>query len=91
MFILMEKEIWYLDYKMNKGKENMEKDEGKKIIMFNDKKIRRVWHDDWYFCVVDVVSILVESRDIKQYIIALYITSTKIIKDNKSMMVHPKP
>jgi len=41
----------------------------KKIIIFGDKKIRRIWNNNnWWFCVADIVSILTESRDVKQYI-----------------------
>lgn len=42
--------------------------EKNKIIVFQDKKIRRVWHDDeWYFSVVDVVGVLTDSLDAKDY------------------------
>ncbi|HMV45110.1 MAG TPA: BRO family protein, partial [Leptospiraceae bacterium] len=35
-----------------------------KIIVFQNKKIRRIWHEEeWYFSVVDVVSVLTESKD----------------------------
>jgi|TARA_B100002003_G_C13991615_1_gene479152 hypothetical protein len=38
------------------------------IIVFEDKKIRRVWHDnEWFFSVVDVVFVLTESKDAKDY------------------------
>lgn len=43
---------------------------GKKLIIF-ENKIRKVWDskkEDWFFSVVDVVGVLVESKDIKQYI-----------------------
>ena len=33
-----------------------------KMIVFEDKKIRRVWHDnDWWFSVVDVVEVLTDN------------------------------
>ena len=41
------------------------------IKIFNDKQVRTVWDDkkeEWYFSVVDVVEILTESKDPKQYI-----------------------
>ena len=43
--------------------------EGKnKVIVFQDKKIRRVWHnEEWYFSVIDVVAILTDSKDAKDY------------------------
>src|SRR3989338_577561 len=43
-------------------------DENNKLIVFEDKKIRRIWHEnEWYFSVVDVVAILTESSDSKDY------------------------
>ena len=42
-----------------------------KIQLFEDKKIRTAWDEEkeeWYFSVVDVVSILTDSADPKQYI-----------------------
>jgi len=42
-----------------------------RIKLFESKKIRSVWNDDeekWYFSVQDVVEILTDSADIKQYI-----------------------
>lgn len=39
-----------------------------KIIVFRNKKIRRVWHEgEWLFSVVDVVSVLTESPTPRQY------------------------
>jgi len=40
-----------------------------KIALFEEKEIRRAWYDeDWYFSVEDVVQILTDSVDVKQYI-----------------------
>jgi len=40
----------------------------KSLVVFQDKKIRRTWHNnEWYFSVVDVVEILTESTDAKDY------------------------
>ena len=37
--------------------------------VFQEKEVRRVWQDDqWYFVVEDVVLVLTESKDAKQYI-----------------------
>ncbi len=38
------------------------------LVVFQDKKIRRLWHnDEWYFSVVDVVEVLAESPTPRQY------------------------
>ncbi len=38
------------------------------LVVFEDKKIRRIWHnEEWYFSVVDVVRILTDSIDAKDY------------------------
>jgi len=40
-----------------------------KLIVFEDKKIRRVWfNDDWYYVIEDIIFALTESNDPKQYI-----------------------
>ncbi len=42
-----------------------------KLKLFNEKTVRTVWNadeEDWYFSVVDVVAILTDSADPKQYI-----------------------
>ena len=42
--------------------------EKKKMIVFENKKIRRVWHeDDWWFSVVDVVGVLDASGRPRKY------------------------
>lgn len=39
-----------------------------KIIVFEDKKIRRVFHNgEWYFSIIDVVEILTESPNPRRY------------------------
>lgn len=37
--------------------------------IFQEKTIRRAWHsEEWWFSVVDVVAVLTDSADAKQYI-----------------------
>jgi len=39
-----------------------------KIIVFQDKKIRRTWHEgEWYFSVVDIVGVLTDSENPRNY------------------------
>ena len=39
-----------------------------KIIVFQDKKIRRIWHNkEWYFSVVDVIEVLTNSPTPRRY------------------------
>jgi len=43
-------------------------DKEKALVVFQDKKIRRVWHNEkWYFSVVDVVCALTDSPTPRQY------------------------
>ena len=38
------------------------------LVVFQNKKIRRVWHkEEWYFSVVDIVAALTDSVDAKDY------------------------
>jgi hypothetical protein len=41
----------------------------KQITIFEDKEIRRTWHNEqWYFSIKDIVSVLTDSNDVSQYI-----------------------
>lgn len=43
-------------------------DQKNKLVIFQDKKIRRIWHkNEWFFSVVDVVEALTESPSPRQY------------------------
>jgi hypothetical protein len=48
-----------------------ESNESNKIQLFEDKRIRTAWDEEkqeWYFSVSDVVAVLTDSADVKQYI-----------------------
>ena len=39
------------------------------FAVFQEKTIRRAWHnEEWWFAIVDVVAVLTDSTDVKQYI-----------------------
>lgn len=44
--------------------------ENKKIILFQENKIRRHWDEDkeiWYFSIVDIITVLTESINSRKY------------------------
>lgn len=44
-------------------------DQDKGIILFQERQIRRVWHnEEWRFAVSDVVEVLTETTNVRQYI-----------------------
>lgn len=43
-------------------------DKDKALVVFQDKKIRRIWHSSkWYFSIIDVISALETSTLPKRY------------------------
>ena len=43
-------------------------DKDKALVVFQDKKIRRTWfNNEWWFSVVDIVGVLSESQDARNY------------------------
>src|SRR3989338_3075742 len=43
-------------------------DKDKTLVVFQNKKIRRIWNENqWFFSVVDVVGVLTDSTDPKDY------------------------
>ena len=47
---------------------SVKEEQNKALIAFEGKRIRRTWHDgQWYFSVVDVVEVLTESADPRNY------------------------
>ena len=44
-------------------------DSDKALVIFQGKEIRRTWHNEqWYFSVVDVVEVLTDSLQPREYI-----------------------
>ena len=42
--------------------------ENQKIILFQEKKVRREWHDDeWFFSIVDVIEVLTDATQPRTY------------------------
>ena len=55
-------------------------EEEKKLIIFENQRIRRVWYkDDWWFSVVDVVGVLTESPNSNNY--------WKVLKHRENQLV----
>ena len=43
-------------------------EQNNKIVLFQDQQIRRTWEkEQWYFSVVDIISLLTDSKDPQQY------------------------
>ena len=43
-------------------------DQNKALVVFQGKKIRRIWNnDEWWFSVVDIVGVLTDSEDSRNY------------------------
>ena len=52
-----------------------------KIVVFQDKKIRRTWfNDEWWFVIEDIVFVLTDSKDPKQYIQRLKLRDESLSK-----------
>jgi DNA-damage-inducible protein D len=52
-----------------------------KIVLFEDQQIRRVWHDEqWYFVINDVIQILAETKYPKQYLTKLRKSDPELFK-----------
>ncbi|MFO8051874.1 MAG: hypothetical protein R6V01_09295 [Thermoplasmatota archaeon] len=45
-----------------------EKEKDRSFIVFNDRKIRRIWfNDQWHYSVTDIQAILTDSKDEMAY------------------------
>ncbi|HNT28640.1 MAG TPA: Bro-N domain-containing protein, partial [bacterium] len=52
-----------------------------KLIAFESRKIRRIWHnEEWFFVVEDVVRALIDSKDAKQYIKRMKLRDPELAK-----------
>ena len=41
----------------------------KKLVLFEGRKIRRTWYNnEWFFVLEDIVAVLTDSKDPRQYI-----------------------
>jgi len=39
-----------------------------KLIVFQDKNIRRIWHEEeWFYSVVDIIEVLTDSKNPRDY------------------------
>ena len=51
--------------------------ENKSLVVFQGKDIRRVWHNnEWWFSIFDIIAVLTNSSDPKQYIKKIYSVKT---------------
>jgi cell filamentation protein len=58
------------------------------IRFFNDREVRAIWHNDkWYFSVVDIVGILSESTDARNY---WYVLKNRLKKANSELLTNCK-
>ncbi len=53
----------------------------KALVVFEDKKIRRIWHNgEWWFCINDIVTILIDTVNASDYIKKLKIRDDELNK-----------
>ncbi|MDR2928535.1 MAG: hypothetical protein LBV41_10130 [Cytophagaceae bacterium] len=60
------------------------------IRFFNDREVRAVWDEvdnKWYFSVVDIVAILSESEDARNY---WYVLKNRLKKANSEVLTNCK-
>lgn len=62
-------------------------DKEMKIAVFNERKIRKVFHnEEWWFAIVDVVSVLTDSKDPVDYLKKL-----RLRDDELAALLNPDP
>ena len=61
-------------------------EEENKLLPFEGKEIRRIWHDEqWYFSVIDVIEVLTESKNYKTYWYVLKKREPQLLTDCKKL------
>lgn len=62
----------------------MEINHSHKLVLFQSKQIRRIWHENqWYFSIVDACGALTESLDSKDY---WYRLKTRLNDEEKAQL-----
>lgn len=57
-----------MEKQMDKQHTDKQPIDNKALVVFEGKNIRRIWHDNqWYFSVVDIVGVLTDSADARNY------------------------
>ena len=42
--------------------------EQNKLVVFNDKNIRRIWYEEeWFYSIIDIIEVLTESKKPRDY------------------------
>ena len=60
-----------------------------KIILFQEKQVRRVWHnDEWWFAINDIIEILTESVNPADYFRKM-LRRDEVLKKGAGQIVHP--
>jgi hypothetical protein len=68
-------------------------DEDNKIQLFEDKRIRTAWYEDeqdWYFSVVDVVSVLTDQTTPKSASTYWAILKKRLIEESAQLLINCK-
>ena len=69
----------------------MKKEKVSQITLFRGKKIRKtIYQKEWWFVVSDIIMVLVDSADIKQYIDKMRRRDSELSK-GWVQIVHPLP